>query len=174
MQEDLTFRPVAVDLEPAVRLVVVGDDGSLLLWGEQWSEDESPTIVVQRWAGPEAPLTNDEPEPLDPPSDPSPVLGFDVSSVDVGSAFRARLSLGGCGSAVLESGDRQFINADPPASPYPEAWPVQSVDIDDGPSAYLFVEGEHADEDTFTFDVDDETTLVYRFDPDPPEGFGCG
>ena len=102
------------------------------------------------------------------------MLGFDVSSVDVGSAFRARLSLGGCGGAVLESGDRQFINADPPTSPYPEAWPVQAVDIDDGPSAYLFAEGEHGDEDTFTFEVDDETTLVYRFDPDPPEGPGCG
>ena len=118
-----------------------------------------------------------KPDPLDPPADLSPVLGFDVSSVEVGSAFRARLSLGGCGGAVLESGDRQFINADPPTAPYPEAWPVQSVDIDDGPSAYLFVEGEHADEDTFTFEVDDETTLVYRFDPDPPEGLvaadGC-
>ena len=40
VQEDLTFRPVAVELEPAARFVVAGDDGSLLLWGDQWREDE--------------------------------------------------------------------------------------------------------------------------------------
>jgi hypothetical protein len=174
VDDDLAVRPVAVDLEPDVLYLAAGDDGSLVVWGQRQS-DHGPDLVVQRWVGPEPPATLDVPPPLPPPSDTSPILGFDLSAVEIGSTFRALLPLGACGGGRLEADDRIFIGqAVPVGPPYPSGWRVREDGFADGPSAFLLAVGQHPDADTFTFDPGDGSTITYRFHPAPDLGPECG
>jgi hypothetical protein len=128
-------------------------DGSILIWA---SPDRSPTVEVIEWTGPGTPLLVD-PEEYPPPDRSVPLFDQDIQ-LEVGDTVRYPLGLGGCSG--LYTGAKSWEPEQPLPDPIPSDWPSRTVEIADGPSAYLFGTVTLVADDTIEFGIDGVGTVA--------------
>jgi len=77
----------------------------------------------------------------------------------IGTERRFAWGLGGCGGMYID--DISWITAGEPDT---TGWPIEEVQIDDGPSAYAYGRVLRVADDVIEFSIED-TDIVVRFTP---------
>lgn len=138
-------------------------DGHVALW--RHPRDEA--VEIEYWRGPDVPATVDPPG-YDPPA--VPVAMYDrEEGLPIGTERRFAWGLGGCGGMYIDE-----ISWVPETQPDTTGWPIEEVQIEDGPSGYAYGRVLRVADDLIEFSIEG-TEIVVPFAPhaDDPEAV-CG